>query len=797
MPAEQTPQSGPIEPGAPQPAELPGDDFDAGALATTAAEWASLDPDNAAPEATPAGEDVVVSTDAEAGVTAPSPAQTDPSVATPATVAQLSRIQSGKSQEKKPSRTARGARGGRNQRASSSNVTHLPPPPVSPEDFRVGIKPARPHEKDAHAASVAITDGRGKQLGRIERAEGVAVNPVSTYGDVFVPGAKTRYDADGNPFYDLGDKSIFDIMPTSADDARQRAKIAQGQIARIDKLTREGSRSGLSSQAAIDRIRDIAERGEDAWRLTPTEKRLIAIYEGKLSADDKLATAVSRTQRLRLMRTLLHQEPSDIVLQVPTLGEKGVFRQVRLDRLDDKIQHEIVERLIAQARNLDDELGGSTRNNERLRTSAGYAEHNSDHLTEDRIFDEARGLYAVFDGTLGRDIDGIRAEAGSAASTAARQAIDGYFAQQSQPTSVPEALDQMREAFASARQNVAADHYQGQTTATVARVVTINGEPFLITGSAGGSRVLVYRDGQVRTPGTGHMHNSNLYVYDSKGSASNDYDTSMLGDDATHTRDMFTSIKLRAGDRVLLASDGITGDVTTAERVKAVQTNKTQGLVDRRQSDNLLLQAFGHGTAQNSANQFLAQSKLGPDCDKTAIVLSVSEEGENTPEKTEVLPPVAAPKLPEPPKPPTFWENERQNLHRDLGAAQHAGGALLRGAGVALDAGVAAAGSAVRGARRRVNIYQEHEARFNEAQNAMLRDDLDPFNPNRRELAPPRPMGPSITDAQRQARADELERQYRARHGNASTDAPHQLVSLEPLPSEEARRHEADDDTSS
>lgn len=133
---------------------------------------------------------------------------------------------------------------------------------------------------------------------------------------------------------------------------------------------------------------------------------------------------------------------------------------------------------------------------------------------------------------------------------------------------------------------------------------------------------------------------------------------------------------------------------------------------------------------------------------------------------------------------PGFWENERQNLRRDVGAVRWVADKAMRGVGIAVAA-----------ASRRVNAYQEHEARFDEAVGAIWREPYDPFSSAPKD-EPGQPMSPAITDTQRRALADQLEQQYRVLHGERPPDQMSAKTTLEPLPSEvQHNRRPADDDT--
>ncbi|MBP9761440.1 protein phosphatase 2C domain-containing protein [Candidatus Saccharibacteria bacterium] len=201
------------------------------------------------------------------------------------------------------------------------------------------------------------------------------------------------------------------------------------------------------------------------------------------------------------------------------------------------------------------------------------------------LVDGANHVYGVFDGLGGHS-------GGALASTKASGAIMNYFAALKGPVTPDQAMVQMQDAFLAARAEVPGGE-GGLTTAAVVRIVRFNGETYLIAGNAGDSRIILQHDGRIsdvtKEQGEGRL------VFNCFGSPEEE------------VKDEFQVHKLDEGDKLLICSDGITGDLDH-QRLTAEEFND----------------AFGQVDPQASAERFIQLSKKTDD--KTAIVLFIGRE---------------------------------------------------------------------------------------------------------------------------------------------------------------------------
>lgn len=178
------------------------------------------------------------------------------------------------------------------------------------------------------------------------------------------------------------------------------------------------------------------------------------------------------------------------------------------------------------------------------------------------LVDHDNGLYGIFDGVGSADDAGIAAE-GAANGFAANDTLRNLR----EVASVDQALQYMRNAFETTQGAVSSETHFGSTTAAVAKVITINDEPFLVAGNAGDSRIMLQRGGVVSdiTKEQCDPETPNV-IYNCLGLG----ERSMLHE--------FKAVPLREGDKVILCSDGITGDrekerLTDAEFARSLDTN--------------------------------------------------------------------------------------------------------------------------------------------------------------------------------------------------------------------------------
>lgn len=205
------------------------------------------------------------------------------------------------------------------------------------------------------------------------------------------------------------------------------------------------------------------------------------------------------------------------------------------------------------------------------------------------ILDDKRGLYAVFDGA-GGEADAKRA---SSAARDALSSFDGFNGIKTDKYWQHSMRSAMRAALIFARDFVNEHGGHGVTTAAVAKIVHNDEGAYLLIGSAGDSRLMLWREGQVfyETPEQCDTIERNaIWNY--------------LGGRIDDRNDVDAATKLQRGDKILICSDGITGDWD-----------------DERLSGADFANGFTMKTPRQSAERFLVLSKKRDD--KTAIVLFV------------------------------------------------------------------------------------------------------------------------------------------------------------------------------
>lgn len=226
-----------------------------------------------------------------------------------------------------------------------------------------------------------------------------------------------------------------------------------------------------------------------------------------------------------------------------------------------------------------------------LRIEVGFAEEAL--KGEDTIVvNEEMGVFGVFDGLggMGR---------GDEASKAAAEALENMYARRAReneyPQDVQTAIDDAKFVLAEAR--LKASQTGGHTTAVFAKLEKINGKDYLIWANAGDSRMIMRKaDGTIVDISTDQSE-GNIVKNQLGPSREGPYDKRTL-----MPLDEFGSIELQPDDRVMLCSDGITGDWDF------------QFLSQEEFEDG-----FSKRTAQESAARFMELSKK--DDDKSVIVI--------------------------------------------------------------------------------------------------------------------------------------------------------------------------------
>lgn len=152
------------------------------------------------------------------------------------------------------------------------------------------------------------------------------------------------------------------------------------------------------------------------------------------------------------------------------------------------------------------------------------------------INDQANGLFAVFDGVGGLP-------GGEKAAQIAKEA----FAERLDQTEYPDvetAVQAMRDAFARACVRVRLG--EGDTTAVVAKYVTVGDNNYMLYGNAGDSRLMRWRDDRLKSITTDQSDGNVLH--------------NSLGYFSTGLANEYGIDEVRPGDKYLLCSDGVTGD---------------------------------------------------------------------------------------------------------------------------------------------------------------------------------------------------------------------------------------------
>jgi serine/threonine protein phosphatase PrpC len=221
--------------------------------------------------------------------------------------------------------------------------------------------------------------------------------------------------------------------------------------------------------------------------------------------------------------------------------------------------------------------------------------------SEDTLLREEKlQLFGVFDGVGGE-------KNGKITSQTAATAIRSYYDQfPSSPVTSAQALITAWSAISQARSEVlqkVGSKGEGATTAVFAKIESINNHPHLVWANAGDSRLFIFgKDRNIREISTDQSVANR--VYNNLGSKIHQFP---FPDHPFYTlhKDEFGIIPLAAGDRIMICSDGITGDT------------EPQFL-----SDEEKLQAFTKLSPDECAEDFFRLSKKKYD-DQSIIVIDV------------------------------------------------------------------------------------------------------------------------------------------------------------------------------
>jgi serine/threonine protein phosphatase PrpC len=183
-----------------------------------------------------------------------------------------------------------------------------------------------------------------------------------------------------------------------------------------------------------------------------------------------------------------------------------------------------------------------------LHTVSSFLERKSSRRTanevsEDRIVaDDERGLYGVYDG-MGGAGGNPRAAADAVADSVQRTLSDV------QPRSIDELKQFMHIAYQEADKDVRRDGQGGSAVATTVKIVTIEGRTYAGIAHTGDTRLFMYSKSRDSFTAVTEDQSRGNVVFNG-----------FPHHEHMSKSDQFDAIELQQGDRLMLCSDGITGD---------------------------------------------------------------------------------------------------------------------------------------------------------------------------------------------------------------------------------------------
>jgi len=213
-------------------------------------------------------------------------------------------------------------------------------------------------------------------------------------------------------------------------------------------------------------------------------------------------------------------------------------------------------------------------------------------------------IYGVFDGVSGGPgtPEENAARAAHASRAAAEAVRDGYETRPDNPLqSEEDVMDYLKVSVISAREGVREHGEGGATTATFFKIEKINGQPHLAGFHIGDTRMLIQHEPR----GLITQLTKDQSKWTPKGSMLFNA-LSSQEPPGINALDEFILEPIPIGSRVVLCSDGITGDKE-----------------DQRLTDEEMQEAFNKPTPAEAAQTFLALSKKNDD--KSVIVIDINE----------------------------------------------------------------------------------------------------------------------------------------------------------------------------
>lgn len=227
---------------------------------------------------------------------------------------------------------------------------------------------------------------------------------------------------------------------------------------------------------------------------------------------------------------------------------------------------------------------------EKFRVMLNVGEASKDEHGQDTILDrEDLRLFGVFDGMGGHDNGAIASD--MAARGVERSLKHNLDTEGLSPSVL---VGDIKAAMQEGRDWVQRNSEDAGTTAVFAKVAYIDDEPHLAFANAGDSRLFIKRaeSDKIEAITTDQSYGHTVY-------------NGLMSNDSTDgSRDEYGVIPLRAGDRIMLCSDGITGD-------------KVEDALTREE----MQQGFAPDDPQDAADELLRLSKKNDD--KSVLVIDI------------------------------------------------------------------------------------------------------------------------------------------------------------------------------